>query len=672
MICSFLMENRRMKTIITIFCLAIFLLNSVCWGGEKSTARNSTKKATVPASVKKKKLNNNCTAAYESFKAQYFELRNYLNYGDSGEKELVYKNKKITTQVRTEKDEFGGKQLEAELYNEYKNALKKVAALYKDYVTTPATTPNQSNPLLVKFFTSISSPSFNENNDKSINIDDIKNLLDLLQEKSKENSNPLFRINDDDKYLLQELLTHVTDQYCASRDGKPYVKKFPINRMIALLNKAKITKDTEILLVEQEKVIEIAVKGQLEKLRTFINNNRNCFFRKDSNGKDHAKLEFLTNLKFEIQTCNVESFLNILNEGPTRDLETILHFVNANSRGRKPVGTNLKIEHFDNFVNNIFTGADCNVLDGILSITNLPKDSPLPMENITCKDAKNTLIDCKNAIEFKTDSGTLKQIGLKDEATEISISIKDQTKCQNIKLKNNIEKPIVEKTPPEVVCLKTEGLKKDPKDNKCIPLTKDDCVENEAFNSKSNKCEELNCNKETQIIENHACKNKPAAEVPAPQTTPECKTEEGKVLNNEKTACRNMTKEDCKEPNSVFVEETHTCRALTSDDCTVKGEIIKDNKCVPKPSNGEEACDKQNFENGVRISSKFKWDEANNKCNGPKEESSDSPQEDNTNSTFVPDTTEKPVPGRFKEITIPSRNPGMLPGDARIYPGLSF
>lgn len=625
MICSFLMENRRMKTIITIFCLAIFLLNSVCCGGEKSAARNSTKKATVPASVKKKTLNNNCTAAYESFKAQYFELRNYLNYGDSGEKELVYKNKKITTQVRTEKDEFGGKQLEAELYNEYKNALKKVAALYKDYVTTPATTPNQSNPLLVKFFTSISSPSFNENNDKSINIDDIKNLLDLLQEKSKENSNPLFRINDDDKYLLQELLTHVTDQYCASRDGKPYVKKFPINRMIALLNKAKITKDTEILLVEQEKVIEIAVKGQLEKLRTFINNNRNCFFRKDSNGKDHAKLEFLTNLKFEIQTCNVEYFLNILNEGPTRDLETILHFVNANSRGRKPVGTNLKIEHFDNFVNNIFTGADCNVLDGILSITNLPKDSPLPMENITCKDAKNTLIDCKNAIEFKTDSGTLKQIGLKDEATEISISIKDQTKCQNITLKkmtsttaaapktqSDVQEvlPVVPPTSvnqPVITCKHEEGWKEPISNGKCTALEIGDCADNESLGD-DHKCIPLKCDPVKEEPKKHQC------------------------VSKEKDYTKD--KKDCDDKNKdIEIDPTDPRTQYTWDD--------SNNKCIPP----------------------------NPKKPDKSEASQDSPPEDNS---FVPDTTEKPVPGRFKEIAIPSRNPGMLPGDARIYPGLSF
>ena len=276
----------------------------------------------------------------DEFKSLYIKLQNELNYEN---KDAHYDEVKhrIVMSRHNPQEEYGGKIYENSLAREYENSLKKVGAIFDKFKQTPSSF-TKSNTELVNFFRNIET-----NAGHSIETSQFNDVLLQIQKKSSDlfkNSNPSAVITDSDLYLLRKLLIHASDKICSveaseMRKGKfkndiEKIKRLPINRLTNFLKKP----NQSFKLVDGPKAISQSVEDQLNNLKKWLKN------------QDSGCLSIIRNKMSgfnNIQECNYKHFFDSVLNNSLTDLESVLHFINANkSRENVAAETDLDINKF--------------------------------------------------------------------------------------------------------------------------------------------------------------------------------------------------------------------------------------------------------------------------------------------------------------------------------------
>lgn len=282
---------------------------------------------------------NNCAAEKARFRELYIALQQSLNYEG---KDAVLVNGKLILKPHTQNSAYEGKVFEEALYKEYQLSLKKVAAVYQ---AARFEQFEKTNSALVEFMQAV------DGNDSAVSEYVKKNkvdqVIDQLQEASKkkfsQNKNAL--INDHDKYLLKKLLTHAQDRICSvskfeeieQKTGKQQrlksfsaselnrIRNAPLNRLINAIKKGNIQADSDLKLDDLKdtpKAITETIAKNLAALKEWKKKNEKCL-------KDIANPSFIQS---GIQLCNYNLFVQTLDKNTEHNIESILHFINANER----------------------------------------------------------------------------------------------------------------------------------------------------------------------------------------------------------------------------------------------------------------------------------------------------------------------------------------------------
>ena len=391
-----MVENKRMKLnkFITLIGVLLLLLIS---------------QATIAAQ------NLSCDNAKAEFRKLYIALQNSLNYDG---KDAVLDKGILKLVAHTGKD-YEGKLFEDNLFREYQNSLTKVAKVYQ--VSKKAGNEDlKSNPDLVDFFKALDTKT-------SMDFGKFDKILDGLKKSSEvkntSESDKQFIINDNDIYLLKNLLIHAQDRICrtekyASKSKKvdelENLKNAPLNRMLNALQNGNISADSDLNLVKTDTVIKSAVNNQMENLRKWMkdlnNSNPNCF---KAIKNDPA---FIQN---GIQSCNYKKFVDslILDNSSVTNLESVLHFINSNQKHGKvsPLAETgidkLKLEAFiDQTFKNLNDKISCSEVTGEkykkIFIRNLPySNNKFDISKIKCKVGDKDVEgrDCAVGIELVSD-----------------------------------------------------------------------------------------------------------------------------------------------------------------------------------------------------------------------------------------------------------------------------
>jgi hypothetical protein len=274
-----------------------------------------------------------CNSAKAEFKKLYIAIQNNLNY--EGKDASVEKGK-IKLSAHSGKD-YEGRVFEDALFHEYQNSLTKVAKVYQ-LSKKSGNEDLKSNPSLVDFFKAIDTKT-------TLDYGKFDKLLDELKKssasKNTSTADKQFIINDNDVYLLRQLLTHAQDKICGidayNKQSKKIeklenIKNAPINRMLYALQNGNISSESDLKLVNTKTVVESAVATQMEGLRKWM---------KDLNAKNPSCFKLIKNdtafIQNGIQSCNYKKFVDslILDNSSVANLESILHFINANQKHGK-------------------------------------------------------------------------------------------------------------------------------------------------------------------------------------------------------------------------------------------------------------------------------------------------------------------------------------------------
>ena len=356
-----------------------------------------------------------CEASKAEFKKLYIAIQNNLNYE---KKDAVLENGKVKLSIHTGED-YGGKLFEDALFHEYQNSLIKVAKVYQNSKNNIGK-PQKTNDTLVAFFKGIDEKTSFE----------YEKFNDLLSELKKESTNmntsaadKQFVLNDNDLYLLKQLLVHAQDKVCTiekynkqtvKNDKYEKIKNSPLNKMIGALQKAKITADSDLKLVNTDSAIKSAVTKQMEDLRVWMRklNSENPECYKEIKDNDEY-------IQYDIQACNYRKFIDSLtvNNSSVANLESILHFVNANQAHKNVIPmaeTGIDFAKLDNFIDQTFNDLKdaviCSEVDGDstkkIFIRNLPYiNNKIDHSKFKCKMGNKEVEskECDNGIEFVSD-----------------------------------------------------------------------------------------------------------------------------------------------------------------------------------------------------------------------------------------------------------------------------
>jgi len=358
---------------------------------------------------------NDCKSSKAEFRKLYIAIQNNLNY-EKQDAILEGGKVKLTTHSG---EEYGGKLFEDALFHEYQNSLIKVAKVYQSSKKINEKAPN-TNDTLVAFFKGI---------DEKTPVE-YKKLDELLSELKKESTvansslkDKQFVINDNDLYLLKQLLIHAQDKVCTvekynkksiKNDKYEKIKNSPLNKMLDALQKAKITADSDLRLVNTDSVIKSAVTKQMENLRNWMRKlnaeNPECYKEVKENN-DYVQ--------YDMQSCNYKKFINslIADNSSVANLESILHFINANQAHKNVIPkaeTGIDLAKLDNFINQTFNDLKdavvCSEVDGDstkkLFIRNLPySNNKLDRSKFKCKIGNKEVEskECDNGMEFVSD-----------------------------------------------------------------------------------------------------------------------------------------------------------------------------------------------------------------------------------------------------------------------------
>ncbi len=462
------------------------------------------------------------------FKKLYIKLQQDLNY--EGRDAVIDSKGKISLSKKNHVGPYEGKVFEDALYAQYTNSLRKVGLMYKGYIT-----PSEkdkiigTNTELIGFFEAIKDPS------RTFTSKELNNFMDKLQERSIQihGKDSKEAISIHDVYLLKKLLLHTQDYICrvhnfeegkiSSTTTKEKLEKVaasPINMLLKQIREAKITEQSDII-IDDKKAINEAIKKDIDDLRNFLKNKRSNPLCK----KYYENMQYLDNFN-KVQECNFGRFINSLMvpDEKFNDLESILHFINAN-QSRKY------------------------------------KDQVDPLAE-TNLDHEKLEREIKLAFEYKIpkiDDDPTKKSDPKTECEKQSGKVWDAEK------KECIDKP-AEKPDPKTECEKQSGKVWDAEKKECIdkPAEKPD--------------PKTECEKQSGKVwdaEKKECIDKPA-EKPDPKT--ECEKQSGKVWDAEKKECidkpaeKPSAEKECEEKNKKDSDE--------NDGRPMSNWKVKDGKCV--------------------------------------------------------------------------------------------
>lgn len=447
---------------------------------------------------------NQCYSPAElnDFKTLYIKLQNELNY----EGKDAYLDKKYQVRLKPHgKDKaYPGREFEAALFGEYQNSLRKVGKLYQS-AKFDNDDSFKSNPVLVNFMKAIDDKSSeSEEFISKTKIKDVINALEVAsQKKYAKSGDKKFMINAGDKYLLEKLLTHAQDRVCSvnkfeetnkgtalfKADYLKQVKNAPLNILVNTIKSAPIEKDSKIdlrqssdlaALVDSDVAVQSAVADNLNQLNAWVKKV------KAQDPKCLASIkskDFANKIQANIQGCNFGHFIETLSQDNVSNLESVLHFINANEKLLNNSAAmaetsmdELKLEGFiSKTFDNLGTAVRCTQLDSANSgekkvfIRNLPydeKSNKFDTSGIICKSNLKVLgaDTCRKQFDLSSDSlGRGLEIKAKKGATaNVTFSVKDSDNCSDIALQDpksvNNEVNLADVTSLEqCVALKKEG-----------------------------------------------------------------------------------------------------------------------------------------------------------------------------------------------------------------------
>jgi hypothetical protein len=570
------------------------------------------------------------------FKTEYIKLQNALKHEG---KSIELKNGKSNGfGDSTEYDQAPGQQIEEALYKQYKNALIKVGKIYQKNSTDAVENKNKfsnDNPDVAKFFMAIDSDKIDNKLVKDLSTDKLLGQL-------AKNQVVGFELNDGDIYLLKKLLIHAQDRICTLEKYKSNAKrtantsyleqlyKSPLNKMIESLRSLDKTQDLK--LAKEDIAISEAVKDSMAKLKAILVENNNC----------KIKLMNSPMLGDLVQSCNYKKFIQSISANQLNDIEAILHFINANQKA-KNARTDLE------WVNNQFkkesVAISCYVdpESKAVYVPNFPYKSDgkaIDTTNLSCTNGTSkilTKLECADGLDITFVTGMGFKVSAKKQDSKkplLSFSIKGAEDCNSVSL----VQPSVPKLSPEEECKKDS--KKDWVDNKCIEkpvvaLTpEEECKKDPKKDWVDNKC----------------------IDKPVALTEEECKKDPKKDWVDNK----------CIDKPVVALTPEEECKKDPKKDWV-------GNICVDKPavaSTPEEVCKKQDKDwiaaavaPDIRTS-RYNWDEKTKKCIDKQAEKSEDNGLADENFSGKEDViyADKPVPGRFQPVQIPTRQMYILPG----------
>ncbi|MEA9358594.1 hypothetical protein SHI21_20320 [Bacteriovorax sp. PP10] len=418
---------------------------------------------------------NQCFSANElnDFKTLYIKLQNELNY----EGKDAYLDKKYQVQLKPHsKDKaYPGREFETALFGEYQNSLRKIGKLYQS-AKFENDDSFKSNEVLVNFMKAIDDKS-SESQD-FINKTKIKDVINALEEASQKkyakSSDKKFMINAGDKYLLEKLLTHAQDRVCSvskyeetnkgtalfKADYLKQVKNAPLNILVNTIKNAPIEKDSKIdlrepsdltaSLIDQDVAVQSAVADNLNQLSAWVKKV------KAQGPKCLASIkskDFANKIQANIQGCNFGHFIETLSQDNVSNLESVLHFINANEKllnnSAAKAETSLDELKLEGFISKTFdnlgTAVRCAQLDPANSgdkkvfIRNLPydeKSNKFDTSGIICKSNSKILgaDSCRKQFDLSSDSlgRGLEIKPKKGAAANVTFSVKDSDNCSDI------------------------------------------------------------------------------------------------------------------------------------------------------------------------------------------------------------------------------------------------
>ena len=385
---------------------------------------------------------NECYSAVEfkDFKTLYLKLQNELNY--EGQDAYLDKNMQVQLKPHAKNTPYPGKEFETALFSEYQNSLRKVGKLYQD-----------------------------------AKIADVINALEEVSKRKFTNSaDKKFVINSGDKFLLEKLLTHAQDRVCSvkkydqtQKDQKYFkadyllkVKNAPLNLLVSAIQNSSIEKDSIIDLKPSSKLTADLVDTNIA-IKSAITENLNdlsAWVKKVKARGAHCLAaintkSFANKIQNQIQGCNFGLFMDTLGADNADNLESILHFINANEKlldfAAAKAETNLDEMKLEGYISKTFEslGSEikCTIVDSAnnedkkIFIRNLPYDEKLntfDTSSILCKTNTKPLSTdtCKKQFDLISDS-LGRGIELKPKSNidqSLVYSIKNSKTCSKIQI----------------------------------------------------------------------------------------------------------------------------------------------------------------------------------------------------------------------------------------------
>ncbi len=639
---ALLMENKGMKILKILICFISIILHSAFGATPKQP---KSKPQTQAKSCSKDEM--------DKIRNTYRDLQNALKYDGKDQDIKVVNGKAVPDgKAGTDSEDSLGKKAETILFNQYKAALNKVDKIYRHLNNDPNLNSDElkikANPIVVQFFQSI---NLKAENKKALDIN-IKTLLDELKKvEIKDN-----KLDEKDEYLITDLLIHSQDRECTlenynkikiknNQNKTQYLdqlKQEPLNRMIEALNRKNGNEDLK--LANTDVTLNKTITDSINALRENILKNAAC-------------AKFLANPKFlgeALQSCNYGKFIDALAENNFNNIKAILHFINANQKdtyARTSLDNLAAIFKNDSHIN-------CYTNEHNIYIQNLPflpngkeidssifKCQTSTSQNLTGKDCTDNMnFDYKNGLGFKISANS-------KNAKKISISnfsIKSAENCDSIGLIPEVIPTL--KTPPEKQIL--------PPSTPPTYCNKEICeaylVVGYTHTWTNGVCIKATIGKEPpEKIE--YCKEDKILPPVIDKKDPEVDCKEPKIWDKDKKSCNDKPdpEADCKEPK-IWDKDKKSCNDKPDPEADCKKPKIwdKDKKsCNDKPK--EEKC--VTTEDGRKLEGK-EITECKAALNPEAEkevDTKDAPEENYVN---------KPLPGRFVPVTIPTRQMYVLPG----------
>jgi hypothetical protein len=582
--------------------------------------------------------NSTCSAPdIQKFKDEYVLLQNSLKY--EGKDIELKKNKVTAVGTATSYDNSPGKKTEIMLYNNYKNALIKVQKIYQKL--NNSSDLNSSEKLVngsseVTIFFKALDPKNVESQSSSLTVN-INTLIEKLQLVKL----PGFELTKEDTYLLKNLLVHSQDRFCTlnkyiSQPKKSNANKLqyleqlknsPLNQMIEALRKLSGTEN--LALANESTTIDSKVEEHLKALRAIIKGHKDC-----------EKALRVLNIGEKIQGCNYDRFIKsiaVVDDAKFNSLESVMHFINANQQA-KDAQTSLDWVSAQ-FKKDSNTRCYFDPSTKALYVQDIPllKDQKhIDSSKFTCnqsEQAKSISAEaCIKSLNINFENGLGFKVTPKEDSKISTISISNSSNCTNVPLSSEPVAPAVVPESPEDICKKDS--KKEWKDNKCIEK-----VESLIFQN----CDKKSCDEAA-------------------------KTGSSFSWNEEKKSCI----------ESSILDAAHTSVAcsnkivLTQADCDKEGKVLKENICEVKPVVVDPA-DKKEKECNVKIEAdkdadtgtplnNWSWNSTKKECVKKAEKKEGNSKEDLSEGKLETVYPDKPVPGRFQQVNIPTRQVFMLPG----------